>query len=175
MSYPYRQAWFSHYGTRKTTRGIVYHMAEGYGTVGYLDKYGAMPPRGVSVHAVCDRNGHITQMLPWNAISGSLNPANRSTNKAYYGHKHLVAVLGTGWTDPNRYLVSMEIEGYAKSGPNPAQVAAAIKWGKEMKARYRSVMRGALGHADQTDTKRCPGTSKGMLAIFKGVGGHGRW
>jgi hypothetical protein len=174
MAYPYRAAWFN-YGTRKTTLGIVFHMAEGYGTVGYLDKYGARPPRGVSVHAVCDRYGHITQMLPWNAISGSLNPSDRSTNKGYYGHTKLVAVLGKYWTDPNRYLVSMEIEGYAKNGPTKAQQAAAIKWGREMKARYKSVMRGAIGHADQTNTKGCPGTSAGMKAIFAGVGGHGRW
>jgi len=175
MAYPYRQAWYS-YGPRKgPTLALMFHMAEGYGTVGYLDKYGTMPPRGVSVHAVCDRYGHITQMLPWNVASGSLNPANRSTDKGYYGHTKLVSVLGKWWTDPNSVTVSMEIEGYAKKGPNAAQVAAAIKWGKEMKARYKTQMRGALGHADQTDTKGCPGKSAGMLAIFKGVGGHGRW
>lgn len=175
MAYPKRLAWFHNYGNRKTTLGIVCHMAEGYNTVAYLDDRGAMPPRGVSVHAVCDRYGHITQMLPWIAISGSLNPRDRSTNKGYYGHDKLVAVLGKGWTDPNRYLVSIEIEGYARKGPTKAQQAAVIAWARKIKRTYPTTIRGALGHADQTNTKGCPGTSAGMKAIFAGIGGHGRW
>jgi hypothetical protein len=113
-------------------------------------------------------------MLPWSHISGSLNPADRSSDKLYYGHQHLVNVLGPKWTDPNSVTLSMEIEGYANLGPNPAQVDAAVAWGEDMKGQFSS-LRGALGHADQTNTKRCPGTTLDMKLIFEGVGGHGLW
>lgn len=172
MSYPFVAAWWD-YGARKgPALGLCFHMAEGGGTVGYLDKNGSAPPRGVSVHTVCDYAGVVTQMLSWSHASGSLNPADRSTNKAYFGHSSLVAVLGAWWTDPNSAVLSMEIEGFAAKGPNPAQVKAAIAWGLDMRRQF-STLRGAIGHADQTDTKGCPGTTVAMKAIFAGVGGHG--
>lgn len=173
MSYPYVASKWD-YGPRTgPILGLMYHMAEGGGTVHYLSKSGGVQ-RGVSVHAVCDYNGIVTQMLPWSHASGSLNPADRSTDKAYYGHQHLVDVLGSWWTDPNSAVLSMEIEGFAAIGPNAKQVAAAIAWGLDMKAQFSSLV-GALGHADQTNTKRCPGTTPAMQGIFEGVGGHGRW
>ncbi len=173
-TYPYRQSWFD-YGVRKgDALGLMLHMAEGSGTVGYLDDKGTAPPRGVSVHTVCDLAGVVTQMLPWDHASGSLNPADRSTDKAYFGHQHLVDVLGAGWTDPNSYVLSMEIEGFAKTGPNAKQVAAITAWCLDMKAQFPT-LRGALGHADQTDTKGCPGVSFAMRSIFTAVGGHGLW
>jgi hypothetical protein len=43
-----------------------------------------------------------------------------------------------------------------------------------MRRRYPTIV-GAYGHADQTDTKGCPGTSANMKAIFDGIGGHGRF
>jgi hypothetical protein len=173
VSYPFVAAYWDNYGPRKgPTLGIGLHMAEGGGTVGYLDKIGTIPPRGVSVHAVCDRAGVVTQMLKWGDASGSLNPANRSTEKGYYGHSVLVAVLGDWWTDPNSAIVSMEIEGMAATGPNALQVPAVIAWGLDMRRMFPTI-RGAFGHADQTDTKGCPGTTDAMKAIFTGIGGHG--
>jgi hypothetical protein len=173
MSYPFVAAYWDTYGARKgPTLGIGLHMAEGGGTVGYLDKIGTIPPRGVSVHAVCDRAGVVTQMLKWGDASGSLNPADRSTEKGYYGHSVLLAVLGSWWTDPNSAIVSMEIEGYAAAGPNALQVPAVIAWGLDMRRMFTTI-RGAFGHADQTDTKGCPGTTPAMKAIFAGLGGHG--
>ncbi len=173
MTYPYVQAKHD-YGVRQgPVLGLMYHMAEGGGTVHYLSTSGGVL-RGVSVHAVCDVRGVVTQMLPWSHNSGSLNPADRSTDKLYYGHKHLVNVLGPKWTDPNTAVLSMEIEGFAAIGPSPAQVDAAVAWGEDMKAQF-STLRGALGHADQTNTKRCPGTSINMRLVFEGVGGHGLW
>lgn len=174
-TYPYVPAWFDGLGARKgPTLGLMFHMAEGGGTVGYLDNKGNPPSRGVSVHAVCDYFGKVTRMLSWTDASGSLNPADRSTDKAYFGHTALQAVLGDWWKDPNSAVLSMEIEGFAKNGPNPEQVAAAIAWGLDMRTRFPS-LRGALGHADQTDTKGCPGTTAAMKSIFAGVGGHGLW
>jgi hypothetical protein len=173
MSYPFVPAYWDNYGPRKgPLLGIGLHMAEGGGTVGYLDKIGTIPPRGVSVHAVCDRAGVVTQMLKWTDASGSLNPGDRSTEKGYYGHSVLVAVLGDWWTDPNSAIVSMEIEGMAATGPNALQVPAVIAWGLDMRRMFATI-RGAFGHADQTDTKGCPGTTAAMKAIFAGIGGHG--
>ncbi len=174
MTYPYVPAWYD-YGPRKgPALGLMLHMAEGGGTVGYLDKNGTPPARGVSVHAVCEYSGRVVRMLDWDHASGSLNPADRSTDKAFYGHRHLTDVLGDWWTDPNSAVISIEIEGFAAKGPNAAQVTGVIDWAKDMKRLYPT-LRGALGHADQTDTKKCPGTQATMLTIFGGIGGHGLW
>lgn len=172
-TYPFVQSKWD-YGKRKgPALGLMFHMAEGGGTVHYLSKAGGVQ-RGVSVHTVCDERGIVTQMLPWDHASGSLNPQDRSTDKAFFGHQHLVDVLGTWWQDPNSAVLSMEIEGFALKGPNPAQVLGAVAWGIDMIARFPS-LRGALGHADQTDTKRCPGATPAMRQVFDGVGGHGLW
>lgn len=173
MSYPFVKAGAPSYGIRKgPALGLLYHMAEGGNTVAYLSHSGV--PRGVSVHAVCDYSGRVTQMLNWEMASGSLNPRDTSSDKPYFGHSHLVDVLGLYWNDPNSAVLSMEIEGFASRGPNPAQIDGAVAWGEDMKARF-SALRGALGHADQTNTKACPGTSTNMRLVFEGVGGHGLW
>lgn len=172
MTYPFVPAGAPDYGVRKgPALGLLYHMAEGGNTVKYL---AGKPARGVSVHAVCEYSGRVVQMLHWDRASGSLNPKDTSTDKAYYGHSTLVAVLGDWWDDPNSAVLSMEIEGFAAKGPNPAQVDGAIAWGEDMKGLFSS-LRGAIGHADQTNTKGCPGTSLSMKLIFEGVGGHGLW
>lgn len=171
-TYPFVQARYD-YGKRKgPTLGLMFHGSESEaGLVGYLSRD---PARGVSANFVCERSGRMVRMLNIDNASGSLNPKDRSTDKAYYGHKHLVAVLGDWWTNPNAAVISVEIEMYAAKGPNDAQVASLIAWSKDMTARFPSI-RGALGHADQTDTKGCPGTTAKMRAVFDGIGGHGLW
>jgi hypothetical protein len=161
-----------HYGPRKATLGLVFHCAEAFsGVVGYLSRD---PARGVSASFVCENSGRMVRMLGWNEAAGALNPRDRSTNKAYYGHDHLVDVLGDYWTDPNAATIQVEIETKASVGPNADQVAALISWAADMKARFPS-LRGALGHADQTDTKPCPGTTDAMKSVFAAIGGHGLW
>lgn len=152
-------------------RGFGLHMAEGGGTVGYLANN---PARGVSVHFVVQYDGDIVQMLAIDHACGGMNPDDRSTNKVYYGHDILVAVLGTYWTDPNAATIQVEIEGFAKDGPNPKQVAALLALAAELRIRVPSI-RGAIGHADQTDTKKCPGTTPAMRGVFDSIGGHGVW
>lgn len=174
MTYPFIKAAYDYGPRTRPALGLMYHMAEGGGTVGYLDDVGPPPSRGVSVHAVCEYSGLVVQMLPWSHISGSLNPADRSVDTGYYGHSALVDVLGGFWTDPNTVVLSMEIEGFAAKGPNAAQVAGAIAWGRDMTVHFPT-LRGALGHTDQTDTKGCPGLTAAMKSIFTGVGGHGLW
>jgi hypothetical protein len=167
-------AWFDYGPFHKTVLGFGMHMAEGGGTVGYLDNAGSPPARGVSVHFVITLDGRIVQMLPITHACGGLNPADRSTNKPYYGHDILVAVLGAEWTDPNAVSIQIEIEGFADSGPNPKQVAAIPVLVRELRELIPT-LRGAFGHADQTDYKACPGTTVAMRGVFDAIGGHGIW
>lgn len=167
-------AWFDYGAFHKPVIGFGIHMAEGGGTVGYLDKSGNPPPRGVSVHFVIEYSGAIVQMLDVTHACGGMNPDDRSTNKAYYGHDILVAVLGANWFDPNGVSIQIEIEGFAKDGPNAKQVASVIKLVAELR-KVIPTLRGAFGHADQTDTKGCPGTTVAMRNLFDAIGGHGLW
>lgn len=170
------------YGPRKGTLGLEFHMSEGGDELpGYLAQHFGETVtewhtriRGVSCHIALLTTGEPVQMVDFDNASGNVNPADRSTDKGYYGHSTLVDVLGDHWTDPNAWSISMEIAGHAATGPNAAQVKAAIAWANDMKARYPS-LRGAWGHADQTDTKGCPGLTDNMKAIFAGLGGHGLW
>jgi hypothetical protein len=169
-TYTYVQARYD-FGVRKgPTLGLMLHGSESEsGLVGYLTRD---PARNVSANFVCERTGRMVQMLDIDHASGSLNPNDRSSDKAYYGHQHLVDVLGAWWTDPNSAVISVEIEMYAAKGPNDAQVASLIDWGHDMRQRFPSI-RGALGHADQTDTKGCPGSTPLIKSAFAGIGGHG--
>jgi N-acetyl-anhydromuramyl-L-alanine amidase AmpD len=172
VAYTYVQARYD-FGVRKgPTLGLMFHGAEAdAGVVGYLSR---QPARGVSANFVCERSGRMVQMLPLSHASGSMNPNDRSTNKAYYGHDHLVDVLESWWRDPNSAVISVEIEMFARNGPNPDQVASLIEWSADMATRYPSIQ-GALGHADQTDTKGCPGSTAAMKSVFAAIGGHGLW
>lgn len=175
MTDRYVPAYFDQYGPRKgPTLAVLFHMAEGGGTVGYLDKSGSAPARGVSVHYVIEYDGSAVRMLDLDDACGGLNPNDRSTDKAYYGHSTLVAVLGDWWRDPNSATIQFEYEGFQAKGPNPAQIATGVRIVRDLRKRFPE-LRGALGHADQTDTKFCPGTTAAMRSLFDQVGGHGLW
>lgn len=182
MSYVFVPARIDAGAAKGPRLGLLFHMAEGTGTVGYLS--GTITrtrnPRKVSVHGVIETSGRFVRMLDWDHMHTSLNPDNRAdADKGYFGSDHLKAVLGdwaiAGKTlGPNHATLAVEIEGFAGDGPNLRQISTAVAWGLDMKAEFAS-LRGALGHADQTDTKACPGSSPDMRAIFDGVGGHGLW
>lgn len=167
MAYAFVQAAHD-YGVGLQPRGLLIHMAEGGGTVGYLARD---PARGVSVHFVIERSGRVVQMLRLDHISGSTNPtAIRTTNDpdGFYGVTAAKGVLGDGWSDPNRHVISVEIEGFAAEGPNADQQAALIAWAADMWASVPG-LRGNLGHRDLTDWKACPG----KLIPWERIGGHG--
>jgi len=168
--YPYTQARYI-YGKRKGSLALMLHMAEGFNTVSYLAND---PARGVSANFVCELDGTMVRMMAFDAASGSLNPRDRSTDKAYYGHSHLVDVLGEWWTNPNNALIQVEMEGFAATGPNAKQIEAAVTLTADAIHRFPSI-RGALGHADQTNTKACPGRTDAMKRLFTNIGGHGLW
>jgi hypothetical protein len=171
VSYPYRAARYQ-YGPRKGTLGLALHHSEGGDEL--VDYLAGNPARGVSANFALLQTGVMWQMTPLSTASGSLNPADRSTDKGYYGHSTLVAVLGDHWPDPNTWCISLEIAGHAATGPNPRQVEAIVKWAADMKVVFPT-LRGAFGHADQTDTKGCPGTTPAMKSVFERIGGHGLW
>ena len=178
--YPFRQG--LDYGARKGTLGIAWHMAEGGdGTVTWL----AQRPgesrtswiervRGVSANAVIQSDGTVWQMVDWSHASGSMNPKDRGAPFGFYNTHVIQSVLGSGWTDPNAWSISVELCGFRREGPTDPQVRAAVAWGRDMQERFPT-LRGAYGHADQTDTKGCPGLTANMRAIFDSLGGHGLW
>lgn len=131
--------------------------------------------RGVSAHVVITDDGTVYQMVDFDHAAGSFNPNDRQGATTGYYHWPIIRdVLGTSYIDPNACSIVAEIAGKRATGPNDKQVRAAIAWANDMKNRYPTI-RGAFGHADQTDTKGCPGTTVRMRSIFDAIGGHGRW
>jgi hypothetical protein len=167
------------YGPRKGTLGFAVHMAEGGdGTLGYLARRGTESRsewvtrvRGVSANFVILSTGEKVQMVGWANASGSMNPRDRSDTSGFYQTKYIQAVLGDKYTDPNAYSLSVEITGYRAAGPNAKQVEALVELVAESRQRFPS-LRGAYGHADQTSTKGCPGTSALMREAWTRIG-HG--
>lgn len=177
------------FGAGLEPRAIVWHMAEGGNTVEYLRRN---PKRRVSVHFVIQADGTTVQMLTLDHISGSLNPQSLRDRMARlfrwyrlddapfrnpdgelvrYGASAAKAVLGTGYRDPNRYVISVEVEGFASKGTTPAQRVAAVRLARKLREAIPT-LRGNLGHRDFTPTKACPG----RIGIpWKNLGGHGRW
>lgn len=167
------------YGPRKGTLGFVVHLAEGGdGTLPYLARRGTETDaawrtrvRGVSANFVILSTGEIVQMVPWASASGSMNPADRGKTTGFYRTQIIKEVLGAKYVDPNAYSLSVEITGYRAKGPNAAQVEALVRLVAMARVRYPGMV-GAYGHADQTDTKGCPGTAPLMLDAWSRIG-HG--
>jgi len=175
--YPFVQAAFDKYGSMPTAPlAIGVHVAEGGGTVGYLSRD---PKRGVSVHFVIERSGRTVQMLKLDRISGSINPKllRTSDDPPFVGYNGEVivfgvsavrAVLGRWARNPNAVLITVELEGTAAAGPNPAQRKAVVLLSRDLRKRLPT-LRGNLGHRDFAAYKRCPG----KLIPFSNMGGHG--
>lgn len=173
MSYPFRHAFHDLGLARGPRLGFVVHMAEGGGTVGFLER----PNRdGVSVHYVVERSGRVVQMLLETHMHSSIRTsAIRTTDDAdgFYGRSSAVAVLGE-WADtrrtlgPNHASIAVEIEGFAAEGPNDAQAIALVQLVAGIRERHPGI--GNLGHRDFADYKACPGRKIDWTSL----GGHGR-
>lgn len=153
---------------------INVHMAEGGGTVGYLAKDN---PNKVAVHYVIEYGGRIVQMLHESHVNGSINPRDiRVTDDPpytfrgeviRYGATAAKRALGEWWDDPNRATIGIEIEGFAKDGPNATQAGALKRLVTDIRTRQPGAP--LLGHRDFADYKACPGKRIDWGAL----GGHG--
>lgn len=153
-------------------RGFMVHMAEGTNVAAYLSR---RPLRNVSVQYTVETNGDIVAMVPENRVAGSMNPdALRKGNDkgGYYGRSHLDFALRGGVTNPNKYVIAVEVAGRHRTGPNEKQIAALKALFEDCKKRYPKIV--PLGHRDQQDVKPCPGKTGAMKKAFRLMGGHGR-
>jgi hypothetical protein len=176
MTFPFVQA-FHDLGPRKLPiRGFTIHMAEGGGTVGFLSRKNR---DGVSVHYVIDRAGGITQMLLEDHMHSSIRIHNKNGASAIrrtddpdgiFGRTAALAVLGdradtVATLGPNHSTLSVEIEGFARDGPNTAQQDALEVLVADIRTRFPDI--GLLGHRD-FNIKGCPG----KLIPWERLGGH---
>lgn len=154
-------------------RAIVIHMAEGGGTVPWLTR-----PDGNSSHYVVEYSGRLVQMVREKNWAGSINPHAVRTNndvpyiylneKITYGYSANRAALGDGWDNPNYHVIAIEVEGFAKDGPNAAQSDKLMDLVADIRRRYGKPLP-TLGHRDFQNYKACPG----KLIRWADYGGHG--
>lgn len=163
MTYPFVRAAHDYGRRTRPVLAFLVHMAEGGGTVGYLSRPN---PNGVSVHYVIERTGRTVRMLGEDRISGSIRPsAIRTTDDpsfvspdgdaVVYGASAARAALGAYWRDPNTVIITCEIEGFAKDGPNAQQAAALEALVNDVRSRHPRAS--LLAHRDFADYKACPG------------------
>jgi hypothetical protein len=177
MAFPFVQA-FHDLGPRKEPiLGFIVHMAEGGGTVGFLSRKNR---DGVSVHYVIERSGRIVQMLLESHMHSSIRIRNKNGTSAIrktddpggpFGHSAAAAVLGDAAEvrkalGPNHATLAVEIEGFAKVGPNRLQNDALVTLVADIRKRHPRI--GLLGHRDH-NVKGCPG----RLIEWDRLGGHG--
>jgi hypothetical protein len=157
VTYPFVQAkWFTRDGMREP-RGLIWHMAEGWSTVGYF----TTTTRNVSSHFVIERSGRIVQVVRFTDASHTQHVAIDDDDRdaadcGIYDEALGRAVVGPGWPDINRYLIGIEVEGFRVDGPNAAQVASIVALYRDLRGRLPTLI-GNLGHRDVQDQKSCPG------------------
>lgn len=167
MAYPFVSSYHDAGPAHGPRLAVVWHMAEGGGTVGYLHREN---PNGVSVHYVIEYSGRVVQMLREDHMHTSINPALiRRTDdpNGFYGATVARDVLRSWWRNPNHATIGVEIEGFAKGGPNHWQHAAMAGLARDIQSRHPRI--GNLGHRDFASYKACPGRA----IDWPSLGGHG--
>lgn len=173
---PYRYVHATHdFGKSPVPKqGVVLHMAEGERVVEYLA--GGNVLRNVSANFAITMDGEVVQMLPLDAVSGSLNPRDvRRTNDrdGFWGRRYTRFYPDTVLTGKaNQLTISIECAGFAATGPNRAQQDGIVELVQRLRKRYRRPI-GFGGHRDFADYKMCPGKSTGIRNVLDALG-HGR-
>lgn len=172
-------------------RAVCIHMAEGGGTASWLSH-----DDGNSSHYVVEYSGSVVQMVRESWWAGSLNPSllRSDDDQPYkhlaeavtYGRKAVVDAIGqVAANDPNRYVIAIEVEGFARKapvagkkgfdpradpagGPNDLQRAALATLVADIRKRHANAYP-CLGHRDFQHYKPCPG----KRIPWADYGGHG--
>ncbi len=157
MAYPFVQARYYTPAGLVEPRAIVLHMAEGGGTVVWLTH----PTNDNSSHFVVEYSGRVVQMVREADADHSLHVDRPygppgGDDCGVFSLDVARELLGSGILDPNAYLFSVEMEGFAATGPNTAQVAGLRALIADLSRRHPTI-RGLLGHRDFMDYKACPG------------------
>src|SRR3972149_6354184 len=101
MTYPFVSSHVDGGLAKGPRLAIVWHMAEGGGTVGYLSRAN---PNDISCHFVIESTGRIVQMLALTRMHTSIRTSDiRMSDDAdgFYGRSHAVAMMGR-WTRRRR-------------------------------------------------------------------------
>lgn len=140
-------------------RAVGWHMAEGGGTDTWLTRKDGRQGNN-SCHIVVKYDGSIRQLVEFDDAAWSLhNSIDADTNDAsdfgIFDFKYVRAALGSGYPDPNRYIIAIEVEGFFDSGPNTAQKRTIRLLAAFLEGQYPKAVH--LGHRDFQDYKPCPG------------------
>jgi hypothetical protein len=166
---PFKQAPKYTPGGMREVRAAAWHFAQGGGTDTWLTRLDGAQGNN-SCHIVIKYDGSIRQIVEFDDASWSLHiswdaDSNDAPDYNIFALRYVKEALGAGWSDPNRYIVAIEIEGFFQTGANAAQRRTIVALARFLEANYPKLVH--LGHRDFQDYKPCPGPT-----LFQGLLPH---
>jgi hypothetical protein len=140
-------------------RAIAWHFAQGGGTDTWLTRQDGRQGNN-SCHIVVKYDGSIRQIVEFDDAAWSLhNSIDADSHDApdfgIFAFRYVREALGSGYSDPNRYIIAIEVEGFFDNGPNAAQKRTIRLLAAFLEREYPKAVH--LGHRDFQDYKPCPG------------------
>lgn len=155
---PHWQALYFTAGGIREVRGIAWHFAEGGGTDIWLCRKDGKQGRNSS-HLVLKYDGTLRQIVSLEDASWSLHVDRPFGPPGIgdYGIFTLDAVRAAGISTvyPLPWIIAIEIEGFAKDGPNAAQRYTIARLATYLERLFPKAVH--LGHRDFQNYKPCPG------------------
>ncbi len=148
-------------GRGKKIVAIVDHIAAGYmpGNVSWFKN----PASKASAHYLVTREGKVLQLVREGDTAWHAGIANKPNWSLYDG------------TNPNRYTLGIEHEGYPDDGLTEAQYQATLQLHKELTAKYEIPRKDPyiIGHyrIDSVDRPNCPGPKFPWQRLFNDLNG----